>query len=115
MKVTITYIAILVSAIFITAPAKAENLTLKETKVKEIRTLQNGNLQVLFENDLNEACTSGGLKALLVAANEATVSSDGLKAMHATLLTAFAGNFKVSVSYDNATKFCYARQIRISR
>jgi hypothetical protein len=39
------------------------------------------------------------------------VTADGLRAMHATALTAFAMERQVSIAFDNATANCYINRL----
>jgi hypothetical protein len=85
-----------------------------QDNVKWVYPLPNGSFVVAFVNSPAACLNTGNPKYFHVSVGAYRVTSDGVKAMLATALTAFVAGKKVSVAFENASTSCDVNRLYIS-
>jgi hypothetical protein len=81
--------------------------------VKRIYPTADGSVRLSFVTDHATCTNADSPKVYYITVGQNSVTADGLKAMHATALTAFAMERQVSIAFDNATASCYINRLII--
>lgn len=81
--------------------------------LKYVYPQANGSVVLVFTAD-SASCTSpNNPKYYSITVGQNSVTVDGLRAMHATALTAFAMERQVQFAFDNATANCYITRLLV--
>ncbi|MGH7926871.1 MAG: response regulator receiver protein [Candidatus Binatia bacterium] len=81
--------------------------------VKLIMAEGEGTVRLAFTSE-HPSCTNGGSpKWYYIKVGENSVTADGVRAMHATALTAFALERQVMINFDDSTTGCYINRLQL--
>jgi len=82
--------------------------------VQSVYPQSDGSFVINFASDSSSGCTSTtNPKNFFVTPAQNGVTTDGAKAMLATVLTAFVTGNTISFAFDNSTSFCYINRLAI--
>ena len=79
--------------------------------LKNVYPQANGSVILVFTTDQASCTNTNSPKYYSITVGQNSVTVDGLRAMHATALTAFAMERQVSIAFDNATANCYINRL----
>lgn len=79
--------------------------------LKRVYPTADGSVRLSFVTDHATCTNADSPKVYYITVGQNGVTADGLRAMHATALTAFAMERQVSIAFDNATASCYINRL----
>ncbi len=79
--------------------------------LKRIYPTADGSVRLSFVTDHATCTNADNPKVYYITVGQNGVTTDGLRAMHSTALTAFAMERQVSIAFDNATANCYINRL----
>ena len=80
-----------------------------QSTVKSVYPLYDGSFVIILTNDTS-TCPATTPKYFYVTPGQNMVTVDGVKAMLATALTAYATGSSLALSFDDATTYCYVNR-----
>jgi hypothetical protein len=79
----------------------------------QVHPLADGTVVLMFTSDSANCPSTASPKQYRIAAGQNGVTADGLRAMQATALTAFATGTRLEIAFDNGSVNCYVNRALI--
>lgn len=70
-------------------------------------------MTLAFTSDHARCSKANSPKFYYIASGQKNVTADGLRAMQAAALTAYAMGRQVSIAFDDATSCCYVNRLKV--
>jgi hypothetical protein len=90
----------------------AANVT-HQAYVTRVQVDADGTVRLSFATEAASCTNPNTPKYYIIAVGQQSVTADGLRAMHATALTALTMERRLSIVFDNATTNCYINRLQI--
>lgn len=71
----------------------------------------NGSVVLVFTSDSTSCTSANNPDYYSIVVGQNGVTADGLRAMYATSLTAFAMGRQLQIAFDNSTSYCYINRL----
>lgn len=90
----------------------AANVT-HQAYVTRVMAEADGTVRLSFATEAASCTNPNSPKFYIISVGQQSVTADGLRAMHATALTALTMERRLSIVFDNATTNCYVNRLQI--